>query len=149
MFCEKGMALVAACLLLLVSGAGVVNAQLFGGLRIRPDEYNVKILNDSGQWLRVRMIGTQEDASLRVGLRHRSWWRADLLAGQRVLVAWDQDGKLVLIAPVTVDRSGTLRIPEFAMQMGGASMDRDAGGRHKDASSGFPSLSIEEEAPMP
>ena len=127
-------------------------AQLFGRLRIRPDEYRVKVLNQSGQWLRVRMIGAQEDASLRVGLRNGSWWRADLIAGQRVLVAWDHHDDLVLMTPINVDRRGTLCIPRLDAQLKSAHFSGGRGASmatQKSGFAGFPVLEIEDDAPIP
>ena len=54
------------------------NAQIFESLfrrpiTVEPNNYRVRVLNDTGEWFRIGIIGYNHDAHLHVSLKNGGW----------------------------------------------------------------------------
>ena len=74
--------------------------------------YNIRIVSNFGQPVRVGIFGYSERATFRVsfdgGATGPDVYNQELIGGDRVVIVWDTNGRRLLVADLTVDSDGTL-----------------------------------------
>src|SRR5262245_51420075 len=79
-----------------------------GQIEIEPDletSYRVRIINEMGDWIRVKIIGFRRDANYRVDLDQGDYATQELYSGPRVLCAWDRQGGLLMVVALNINRN--------------------------------------------
>ncbi len=91
-------------------GIGAVSAEAQPPFQIQSDTYRVRIVNEMGQQIRLKVIGFSHQSRYSVDLYDGRWVSQDFYAGPRMLGIFDARGDLLVTAPLMIDRSGTLRL---------------------------------------
>jgi hypothetical protein len=82
--------------------------------QIQPDTHRVRIVNEMGQSIRVKMIGFSHQSRYSIDLRNGSSVTQEFYAGPRILGIYDSRGNLLVATPLDVSRSGSLRLHGIA-----------------------------------
>jgi hypothetical protein len=79
--------------------------------RRRPSSYRVRVVNEMGQPICVKIIPYGHSNYFHADLGPRESETRDLWSGQRALCVWDdKTGELLIAAEVKINRNGVLRI---------------------------------------
>jgi hypothetical protein len=116
---KKTLAAGLAVLSLAAVSVGVTTAQI-GRLPIEPRRpyYDVRIVNEMGYPVRVKMVRYGSGRYLEEDLSRGGSVMRQLYAGERVLCVWNRSERLTLAAQVNVNTSGTLRLRPIAYPVG-------------------------------
>jgi hypothetical protein len=98
---------VAVLVVLLLSFGGLASAQ---ELQIEDEAYRVRIVNQLGTAVRVKIIGFRRDAHFTADLPKGYAVSQNLYSGSRVVCVWDREERLLMAARVRVASNGTLRL---------------------------------------
>jgi hypothetical protein len=118
-----------------------------GQSEVEPDDYNeayrIRVINEMGEWIRLKIVGFRRDANYRVDMDPGDYDVQDLYGGQRVLCVWNREGNLLAVVAVNINRNGKLRI----RQLYGSAAERRAAaaGAADENNAGLPTLEIEEQ----
>jgi hypothetical protein len=103
-----------------------------------PSAYRVRIVNDMGYPIRVKIMGFRQDAHFVIDLDEGEATTQKFFAGQRVVCVWNRNRRLRMAASVDFDRSGVMRLQSHDHNAFGA--DRSRGNE-----AGMPMLRLEKE----
>jgi len=116
-----------------------------GQIEVEPDadtSYRVRVINEMGEWIRLKIVGFRRDANYRVDLDQGDYATQELYSGPRVLCAWNRHGDLMLVVALNINRNGKLRIrPLYGSEPGAAAPAARSSENNNNA--GLPSLEIE------
>jgi len=117
-----------------------------GQIEVEPDDdtqaYRIRVINEMGEWIRLRIVGFRRDANYQVNLDQGDYDVQNLYGGQRVLCVWNREGDLLAVVALNINRSGKLRIRQL---YGNPGEPRAAAGAAEGNKAGLPSLEIEEQ----
>ena len=79
-------------------------------LQIESGSHQLSVVNELGQWARVKMIRYGNGNFLSVDMPSGAKYDNAFYAGQRFVVAWDRNQNIILFASINVNKSGTVRL---------------------------------------